>query len=142
MCPLPHFHAQPATPPPPVDAGCSRLSLIGTDTSALLLIWMLLHLLAPFCILKTQFLSLSQPQTDGSRSARLSFRSWKAASSLAWFILEAVTPSSALCTERMPFISRVTRLSEGASYFLLLCSTFLHPPSRGAVFLHSQSRYK
>lgn len=103
-----------------------------TDMFTLLLIWVSLHCLAFFAILKPPFLSLSALQTDGSESAWLSLRSCFFFFS---FIFQTITPYSSLCTERMSCIYSMTHLYEGARFFFSLLHTIFLHSLRGGIFV-------
>lgn len=125
------------------NTNCSHLSVIRTDMFTLLLIWMSLHCLASFAILKTPLLSLSKLQADGDESAWLSPRSCESCFLPSRFILETITSYSSLCTERMSLIYSVTHLCEGARFFT--ASHHISSLSQGWYFcvnVRSQTHYK
>lgn len=127
------------------NTNCFLLTVIWTDMFALLLIWMSLHCLASFAILKTPLLSLSKLQADGGESAWRSLRSCESCFffpplSLFWrqyFIFFYIY------TERIFLIYSMTHLCEGATFFA--ASHHISSLSQGWYFcvnLHSQTHYK
>ncbi|MED6233743.1 hypothetical protein AMECASPLE_025538 [Ameca splendens] len=101
---------------------------------ALLLIWMPLHGLASFALLKTQFISLSELQTDGGKSAWLSLRSCESCFFfLARFIWGALTGVS-LCIKNDSSHLQCDTSLRGCKIFLPLHTIFLRA-LRGDIFV-------
>ncbi len=115
------------------NTNCSHLTVIWTDMFTLLLIWMSLHCLASFAILKTPLLSLSKLQADGGESAWLSLRSCESCFFFSQFILETIlhTPLSA---QKGCLSSTVWHIFVRVQDFLLLHTIFLHS-LRGGIFV-------
>lgn len=106
---------------------CSHLSLIWTDTFVLFFIWLSPHCLASFVILKTRLLSLSRPTSRWWRSCLAAAEvMWKLLSSLSAYSGDNAW-CSALCTETISHIYRVTHLLRRCKiFFYSFCST--HSP--------------